>query len=102
MTFVLERSNAVGGTWVAAVVNQTVHRHATGNHLVLTAERHPVAILLGRGEQLAAFTTAGEPLAMDEVERWCPGATAQFLRSQTSAEAWGNGGGNWGQTPSSS
>lgn len=80
MSFLLERTIAVGGTRVAAVVSQAVHQHATDTHLALTAERRPVAILIGSGKQLTAFTTAGEPLATEEVERLYPSVTAQFLR----------------------
>lgn len=80
MSYVLERTIAVGGTRVAAVVSQAVHQHSNNTHLALTAERRPVAILMGSGEQLTAFTTTGEPLACEEVERLYPGFMAQFLR----------------------
>ena len=95
MSLLLERTLAVGGTWVAAVVSQAVHQHATDTHLALTAERRPVAILIGSGKQLTAFTTAGEPLTTEEVERMFPGVTAKFLRSQPIAQASGPVGGDW-------
>lgn len=79
----LEHAIVVGSTWVAAVVGQTMGQHATSHQLAFTADRRPLAILMGCGEQLTAFTPTGEPLALAEVERWCPGATAQFTRSRT-------------------
>lgn len=81
MRVVLERAVALGGTWVAAaLVRQTIHSHATTRHLSFTADKRPAAILLRRGDQLSAFTPSGEPMAADEVERLCPGATTRFLR----------------------
>lgn len=92
MKIVLERAIAVGDAWVAALVGQTVQRCATAHRLVVTADKRPVAFLFGRNGRLTAFTTAGDPLAEDEVERWCPGATEQFMRSRPPREAQGPAG----------
>lgn len=82
MRFTLERAVAVGDTWVAALVGQAVQRHATPHRLTVTADKRPVALLIGCNGRMTAYTPAGEPLDAAAVERWCPGATAQFMRSR--------------------
>lgn len=82
MSFALERAVAVGDTWVAALVGQAIERHATPHRLTVTADKRPVALLIGCDGRMTAFTPAGGPLEASEVERWCPGATAQFMRSR--------------------
>jgi hypothetical protein len=79
----LERAIAVGDTWVAALVRQSLHGHATAHFLSVSADKCPVALLIRRGDQCAVFTPAGETMAEAEVERLCPGATAQFMRGHS-------------------
>lgn len=76
----LERALALGDGWVAALVHQTVQWRAGEDPRVLWADKGPVAILLVCAGRVQAFTPAGEPLAIEAVERLCPGATEQFLR----------------------
>lgn len=76
---ILERAIAVDDHWVAALVRQTIHQHATAHFISVTADKRPVALLIRRGDQLTAVTSTGQPMAADEVERLCPGAATRFL-----------------------
>ncbi len=86
MTLVLERPRVCGDRAAAAVVRHSVAERRWGRHVAITASRSPVALLVRHGDHLAAFTPQGDPLALDDVERMCPGAISAFVggsRSQT-------------------
>ncbi|WP_439154809.1 hypothetical protein [Yoonia sp.] len=66
-------------TVVAAVVGNAVKTYAIGPVFLITGNRRPFALLVRRGDLIDAFTPAGAPMTMAEVDTFCPGAVAQVL-----------------------
>ena len=42
--------------------------------------KRPLAILIASGRNIRAFDVHGNSIALEEVERLCPGATDSFIR----------------------
>lgn len=84
MMVVLGHRVAVGGAVVAALVCNSISGHRAARHIWFTGYRRPVALLIRRGDDVIAFTPAGDLLDTEEVEALCPGALQRFLSADPS------------------
>jgi hypothetical protein len=79
MTVALEMRVVRGQTVVAALVRDKIDSYHLHANMFIAGSRWPCAVLILRDGQIAAFTTAGETLAIDAAEALCPGVTKKMM-----------------------
>ena len=84
MIVVLETQLVFGKTIVAALVRNVIDKYHSANHLAVTGDRSPLAVLIRTGDQIDAFTPQGDPLTMSQIHQLCPDAVARLMSKDLS------------------
>lgn len=78
MPITLQATMKIGDHTVAALVETSCFVQVESKPRSAWLSKRPVAILLNKEEQVSAFDHHGKAMTLNEVERLCPGALANF------------------------